>query len=282
MAKVASMSWAEAARPPAASQGGTPHHVHFIQQDNINHIASALNPFAKRQTIANMLLPRNAFRSGNRAREQLSAALARGEDIRVISGMRDPVARSISWLTFMADFYGHTSEPLHPRSVIEADYVAATLRDVWRKVIEDEEPDDTFAWLAWYVTGIYARWFEIELAQSLNVDVGKKPFKVDQGARVVVEDNARVLLYRVEDMRPGAAAYPALLSAACEFLDTQMSAFPSNNVAANRRSQQLHGDVRERFRLPLAWLDKIYRHPIMDCFYNPDEIGAFKSRWAER
>jgi hypothetical protein len=281
MAKVASMSWTEAALPGAARDGGTPYHVHFIQKNNLNRLASALDPVAKRQTIANLLLPRNALRSGQKAREELSAAHARGEEIRVISGMRDPVARSVSWLTFMADFYGHVSEPLNPKVEIEADYVVATLREVWRKVLQDEEPNDSFAWLAWYVTGVYAKWFEIELTESLNIDIRNLPFGPGPGARVIAENNVRVLFYRVEDMRLGAVAYSALLSTAREFLGSRMDALPHRNTASNRRSRQYHADISGRFRLPRAWLDEIYDKPVMRCFYDSEEISAFKSRWAE-
>lgn len=275
------MSWTEAARPCAAREGAAPYHVHFIQKDNLGRIASAFDRDVKRQTIANMLLPRNMLRSGNRAREQLSAALVTGEEIRVISGMRDPVARSVSWLTFMADFYGHVSEPLNPRAEIRADHVVAFLRDVWRKVLQGEEPEDSFAWLAWYVTGAYAKWFDIEPAESLKIDILDRPFVPGEGARIVAENNVRVLLYRVEDMLPGAVAYSALLSAGCEFLDTQMESLPYRNTATTRRSRQLHCDVSEQLRLPRAWLDEIYHAPVMRCFYNSDEIGAFKSRWTE-
>lgn len=281
MAKVASMSWDEAARPAAAREGGTPLHVHFMREDNLSRLMSVLDPAMKQQTIANLLLPRNALRSGNKAREQLEAALARGEETRVISGMRDPVARSVSLLTFMADFYGHVSEPLNPRVEVEADYVVAFLRDIWREVIEGKEPGDTFSYLAWYMTGVYAKWFDIEFAENLKIDIPGRPFIPGEGARIVGKNNVRVLLYRVEDMRPGAVAYSALLSRACEFLDTQMDSLPCSNAATTRRSQQLHSDVSERFRLPRAWLDEIYRAPVMHCFYNSHEIEAFGSRWAE-
>jgi hypothetical protein len=202
MAKVASRSWIEAAKPCAALTGGTPLHCHFVMPLNREMIAAVYRDPARRQTIANMLLPRNMLRTGAAAWTEIENARARGNVIRVITGMRDPVARSISFVVFMADFYGHTALPLTPHGPVTADFVIGFLQENWRAVLERREPDGTFEWLLWFVTGAYRTWFDDEFCAAYGVDVRATPFERDAGAQRVRGGLVDILAYRAEDLIP--------------------------------------------------------------------------------
>src|SRR5271156_3409638 len=98
MLKVASRSWVEAGRERGAGAGEelAPVHCHYIVPRNRERIAAAFAVPAAQQTIANMLMPRNLLRAGGQVWGRVQAAQQRHERIRVITGMRDPVARSVS------------------------------------------------------------------------------------------------------------------------------------------------------------------------------------------
>jgi len=282
MAKVASRSWIEAAKPFAARTGVTPLHCHFVVPRNREMIAAVYRDTTKEQTIANMLLPRSMLRSGAAAWAEIKDARDRGEVIRIITGMRDPVARSISFVVFMADFYGHTTLPLNPRAAVSADYVIAFLQENWKAVLERRAPDSTFEWLLWFVTGAYRTWFDDELRVSYGVDVRATPFERGVGVQRLQGERVDILAYRTEDLAPSSRGHPGLLKHARAFLETGFPEFPNVNTSRTRRSSALSDEVRRRFSLPDDMLDAVYDDATVRHFYSPDEIEGFRRRWSER
>jgi hypothetical protein len=280
MAKVASRSWIEAAKPAMAAKNTTPIHCHFVLPCNRERISSAFSLPADRQTIANMLLPKNILRSGACAEAQIESARQSQERIRVVSGMRDPVARSISLIIFMADFYGHISCPLRAGTEISADYVVGYLQETWRWVLERREPDRTFEWFLWYMTDAFRTWFASELGAAFGVDVLEGVFRAQDATQRMSTSSADILIYRVEDMLPASCGYARLLAAASKFLEITLTGFPSINRSSARRSRALSEEVRRQFWLPEDMLNAIYAEPVVEHFYNRDEILAFKQRWS--
>jgi hypothetical protein len=281
MFKVASRSWVEAAKPAAAREGSHPVHCHYMVRCNLERIEAVFNFPAARQTIANMLLPRNLLRVGVSVREQLESALRRREKIRIVSGVRDPVARSVSLIVFLRDFYGHAFRPLAPRVDMSTQYVVESLQENWRWVLERREPEQTFEWLLWYLTDSFRSWFAAELGAAFGVDVLEGTFQRQDAMQGISTQSADIFIYRVEDMPPESPRYARLLEQGSAFLDTALTSFPSVNTSTTRRSRELSADLRRRFWLPDNMLDAIYGEPVVEHFYDRDEILAFKRRWSE-
>jgi hypothetical protein len=275
MAKVASQSWIEVAKA-ATDDGDAPVHCHFVTEDNRARMESALRDL--RPTIANMIVPKTILRGGVAGAAAIEKARTRHEKIKVVTGVRDPVARSISLIIFFTDFIGHTQPPLNPRSQKSADDVIGALRETWEAVLEHREPDATFEWLLWFLTGVYASWFEDELQAVFGANI--------RGTQFVPESQrfdtslAEILAYRVEDMLPAARDHAHLLAVTSEFFGYPVTTFPNVNRSQARRSHVLYDEVRRRFRLPAEVLDAIYGVSVMRHFYRPDEIDFFKSCWS--
>jgi hypothetical protein len=280
MAKVASRSWVEAANLAAPTKGSLAIHCHYAAPRNRERIEAVFGWPAAQQTIANMYLPRNLLRVGASVWERIESARRRQERIRVVSGMRDPVARSISLIVFMSDFYGHVSRPLSPRTVVSAEFVVAWLQENWRLVLEHKEPGQTFEWLLWYLTDGFRSWFAGELGATFGVNVMDGTFHRRDAAQRMRAPEADILIYRVEDMLPEAPRYGRLLAEANTFLETTLTSFPKVNSSSQRRSRELSAEVRRKFWLPADMLDAIYSEPVVQHFYDCDEILAFKKLWS--
>jgi hypothetical protein len=278
MPKVASRSWIEAAKSALADS--VPIHCHYALPSNRARIAAVYGLPAAQQTIANMLMAKQMLRAGASGWAEIESARQRRENIQIVSGMRDPVARSISLTLFMADFYGHVSCPLNPRVHMSADYIVSYLQENWRWVLERREPDQTFEWLFWYLTDAFRTWFPSELGAVFGVDVLKGVFSAQEAMQRMSTSSADVFIYRVEDMLPEASGYARLLAQASTFLGTTLTSFPNFNVSTARRSRALSEEVRRQFWLPDEMLKAIYGEPIVRHFYNRDEILAFKQRWS--
>jgi hypothetical protein len=280
MTKVASRTWLEVARSAAGLEAAEPIHVHFIARQNlevVGNIGAMISPF---QTIANRILLREMLRKGPAAQAAIDEARRVGRTIKVITGMRDPVARSLSIVHFFGDFYGDTSRPLDGRSAGDGATTAGATAKWWRTVLSNDEPEDSFARLMTFLIGGYRSWFTDEFASVLGFDLGMRTFSFDDGAERLSGDGVEVLLYRVEDMAPDAARCRALLAQAADFLGVPISRFPEINTAATRRSYPRYQAARALLRLPAAFLAAIYDAPIVSRFYSSAEIAAFKAQWS--
>jgi hypothetical protein len=281
MGKVASHAWCETVRDVLGSEGAQPIHCHFMMPATRDRIAAALTGSPDCQTIANMLVAKSTLRDGASAWAQVLSARQGNETIRVISGMREPVSRSISVIIFLADFYGHVDRPLNPRVPMTPEYVIEVLRENWCRVLDRREPRGTFEWLLWFLTGAYRMWFAEELGAAFGVDVLQTKFLPEQGSQRITAPNADVLMYRVEDMQPTAPGHAALLAHASAFLGAPVRRVRVINTSATRRSRDISEAVRQRFSLPENLLAAIYDDPVIQHFYSADEIRVFKSRWRD-
>jgi hypothetical protein len=281
MAKVASHTWCQTVRDVHGRDEPQPIHCHFMMPATREHIAAALNGPPDRRTIANMLIAKSTLRDGAATWARLLSARQANETIRVISGIREPVSRSISIILFLADFYGHVDRPLNPRVAMTPEYVIEFLRESWCLVLDRREPRGTFEWLLWYLIGAYRTWFAEELGAAFGVDVLQTEFSPGQASQRITAPAADVLIYRVEDMQPTAPGYSALLRQASAFLQGPIRAFPVVNTSTARRSHDVSEAVRGRFSLPAATLNRIYDDPIIRHFYSGQEIDGWIARWAD-
>ena len=120
-----------------------------------------------------------------------------------------------------------------------------------------------------------------ELLQAARLDAAREQ-RVDRTATRLIEairakDDR---LGGVEDMLPEASGHARLLAQASGFLETALMSFPNVNTSATRRSRALTAEVRRRFWLPDEMLDAIYSEPVVQHFYAPDEIRAFRRQWS--
>ncbi|MGI8840519.1 MAG: hypothetical protein ACR2F8_07050 [Caulobacteraceae bacterium] len=286
MAKVGSLAWVEAARSAAGRGGSEPLHAHYLTETNLAAFEAILAAKGAANTILHPLVARLIPRNGRKAAGEIAAARARGQPVKVITGMRDPVARSLSVAGFLADFCGRAGGALSARDGADAAAVVAFVGDLWEAVLADAEPAGSFERLAWRMVGAYRTWFDEELAAVFGLDLlaarlpPGAPWPAGGGARRLSAAGVELLAYRAEDMGDGAPGRPALLAAGAAFLETPGVALPALNTAATRRSWPLYAETRARFRLPAAQLAAIYAAPAVRAFYAPEEIAGFKARWS--
>lgn len=278
MAKVASQSWVEAAVGAAAAR---PAHCHYVTPTNRDRITAALTVRAGEHTIDNGMLVRDLLRTGAATWDRLQAARREGHPVRVVTGVRDPVGRSVSMLVFMADFYGHVSLPLSPRRPTAPDVAIDLLHRTWSQVLEGTEPSGTFEWFLWYMIRAYRTWFDEEFAPVYDLDVLAHAYHGAGTVGRLREAAVDALIYRVEDMPPASAGHALLLRQAGEFFGTPVPVLPNVNANDARRSRDAAATIRERFRLPAPMLEAIYETKVVRHFYTAEEIATFKAHWRE-
>src|SRR5689334_1122632 len=103
MAKVASQSWYQAIT--TADPQAPVYHLHFASPEALSLFRGLAQETGPRQTIKRprLLMHRSVIR------QELAARFAGGRwtggPVRIVTGIREPVDRSLSLLLFIADFY---------------------------------------------------------------------------------------------------------------------------------------------------------------------------------
>jgi hypothetical protein len=182
-----------------------------------------------------------------------------GRRWKVISLVRDPVARNISSLF-------ETLDPLHPHLCTTDGRVdaAAATSELQRQFAAFDESTD-------YV----CQWFDDEPAHVFDVDAFALPFDWRQGWQCSVHRRIDWLILRLEDLNR--VLEPALQ----QFLGTDRP-FPVRraNEAVDKPSHAEYQEVRDSLRLPESVCASIYQSRFCRHFYSPDERAAWIRHWS--
>lgn len=194
------MSWIAFSRRHLVT--AEPVHVHYVAEDSVAFLRAQFEAAGPEQTIRHRLLLRNLVQNGVRVQALLNTVSSRNHRMVLVTGMREPVARSISLLFFLADFYGHTKSRLSWRDGAHIEDLQRTFLGTWEQVFESKEPRDTFARVLRFYFMAYSFWFERELRSVLDLDVMGACFPPGPARRLITRGRTQVLVYRVEDMAP--------------------------------------------------------------------------------
>jgi hypothetical protein len=186
-----------------------------------------------------------------------------GRRFRVITLVRDPIAREVSGIFQVPELYGPDLVDAERRFDVER--VLARLR-----VRFCEEPENG--------CGYTFTWFDREVRAVLGVDVLGSPFPRERGYTVLTGERASVLVLRTEDLDQ------TLVPGLEELLGVRKHvAAPRANVRDDEgRAAAAYREVRERLRLPREVVRQIYAHPFVRHFYPDAMIERFAARWTEK
>jgi len=186
--------------------------------------------------------------------EQLERGVPTGR-WKVISLVRDPVARSLSHLfqlchRHIADFEARCdTRRLDPISVFDQIQTAFPHGVQWM------------------------RWFNEELRSVMGVDVFGVPFDRKAGHQVYSGRFADVLVIKTEQLGQSGEA-------------TLRSFLGLKQFRWKRPDKRIRGKVGERYahfigrlRLPASFVDHLYDYPELRHFYTAEELDGFRSRW---
>lgn len=209
------------------------------------------------------------FAENDAIERRLEQAARGGEVVTVVTGTRDPVARSLSVAL-------HTLHTLHPDLVAHdaaatAENIATRLSDLWAS--EPPSGDIRRALAAATVRAPFD-WFRDEIEELLGFDLRAAPFDVERGYVLFTRRNVRLLVFRMEDA-PGAveAGFSALFPG-------RSFALPRVNVTCDKADGDVYRELQRRFKLPDAVLDSIYGHPHVRCFLSAEDVQQAKARWS--
>lgn len=218
------------------SEAGIPGvHVHYIDRDH-------WKKRAKLRTENSSPLPPH-FHKGRLLRHWIAWTKRR---VRVVSLVRDPIARYISEAFQTAHFRGF------PVST-----VSEALPEIRSQLTSDEALEYTY------------RWFEREFIPVFDIDIFDHPFDCEEGFGRISQASADILILTLEKLS--------------DLVPTALSEFVGEPLELRRdrvRTGGVYAQVKNNLVLPEKNLRRFYDHPWMRHFYTDRDIEQFVERWS--
>jgi hypothetical protein len=181
--------------------------------------------------------------------KRLQALIANpNQKFRIISLVRDPVARNLSALFESWDVY--------PPSCSEADGLAALAE--------------------WFVMNFdysVLKWFDHEIAAGVGVDVYSQPFDHARKSLVIETDRVKMLILRKEDSQHEKERNLE------DFLQVSGLHLGFSNTSESKPIAPLWKTMKSSAKISSILADIVYNSQLVRHFYTPEEITAFRIPW---
>lgn len=208
--------------------------------------------------------------------EQVKAISSSKEKIRIITLVRDPIARDISTIfqslsDLTRDWYHHLSWQLTKGITETLSNGCDGLTDAELKpvatLLKDSHLDRNRPWLF--------SWFDLELKEIFDIDVYAHPFDKDKGYSVITQNNVECMVIKLEKL-------DSCQDAIADFLGIKEFSLYNNNIGADKPYSYLYKKCKGALELPDDLIDFYYSGSSIRHFYTEEEISDFKDKWKKR
>lgn len=226
------------------------YHVHFLNLRNIERAQETLRSiYGRKHSVNRWALYESRFVVKHLIRES-------GRGLKVISLVRDPVARNLSSFFQNIDIFIPNCETLYNSGRIGVQEIT---EQYFAKFHEHELP---------------LTWFDEEMESVFGIDIySAKP--VSSAERVYMCRNGKVelLVMRMEDIDDVAE------NAVRRFLHVNEFRLEQANVGNKKTYGRIYAEFRKQIKLPGSYLSKMYDSRYARHFYSSEEIESFRRRW---
>jgi hypothetical protein len=181
-----------------------------------------------------------------------------GHQVKVISLVRDPIAKNIS------QFFQN----------IDVVYPEFGYREKLKFMNIEELTDDL---IAFFITNFVHKdplvWFDVEMKSIFELDVYQTPFDHARGYRIYENDRCKALVVRLEDLGR------CIKKAMSEFIGFPNFQMVNENIGSGKDYADVYKEMKRCINLPDTYLDEMYGSKMARYFYTTSEIDAFKKRW---
>jgi hypothetical protein len=227
------------------SAGQSVFHVHMISAESMRGLRDAM----RRRGLARMKWDALGLEDVGKA--LASELIEPRHPARIVSLVRDPVARNISFYFETLDVLWQT-ERAHERVSLER--LLAEFHERFR-----------------HERGV--EWFDKEFRPVLGVDVYEHPFPHDKGHLRINSGPYEILIMRHDlDDR---------LKERClaELVGVRSVSLAPKNVSAQKPYADVYREFLRRVELPEGYVDRLLGSRYARHFYAPEELARFRAKW---
>lgn len=207
------------------------------------YFTSRFTPYLRRyviETIRWKLFHKKAYK-------RFEMAMRLGRKVKVISVVRDPVARNVS-----AFFQNLDESQIYNQEGLVHDFFALT-----NHLLPLE-------------------WFDLEFDRHLGVNVYEHDFDVESGCSIIKQGNLDVLIVQLEKLNANADIVRGFV--ADDRFDFAVSEVQGNVSSAKWYKEHVRY-LKENVEFPVAYLELMYKSKYMRHFYSQDDIAKLRSKW---
>ena len=200
--------------------------------------------------------------SAIRGEKIINTILELDEPVKIITGVRDPVARELSQL-----FMKLSLDTRYRRFPGGMDEIIKKMKSInWYtgRVVFEYQPNPY---------GQSFGWFDTELKDHFGLDIFAEPFDREKGFGIYKKNNIEVFVYKLEKLN-------SLEGELQKFLDRDDFKLVSANIAAEKDIADVYRGVQDNLKESDAYLDFCYKdNDRIRYFYTDEEIDAFDKKW---
>ncbi len=117
-------------------------------------------------------------------------------------------------------------------------------------------------------------WFNEELKNFTGIDVFDTSFDKKKGSQIIVKKNFKVLFLTLENLNNN-------YSVICDFLGKKNLMFNRYNERDTSVNAKIYKEIVNSIKLPRELLLEIYNRPIVNHFYNEEQVELFIKKWSK-
>jgi hypothetical protein len=186
------------------------------------------------------------------------------KSIKIITGVREPIARNISWFFQIID-----CACVFPEFFIKYEKGLITMDDIIKKF-----------WSQNFVYGKQYDWFEEELEAVFGIDIASIDFPKEKGYAIAnfPDRNIELLVLKLEKLdsclKEALETFLEVENLNCERL------YPADFLDEN--DYLIYENLRKSLTFSDEYLEEIYDQPLVRHFYTDEEINKFKLKWSSQ
>jgi hypothetical protein len=217
-------------------------HIHRLNPDNIEKV--------QQEYLDHGLVPLDESLG-----ERLYAeVIQKRKSVKLITLVREPIGRNMS--AFFQNFKRFTG--------VEYDDADFTVEELVNLFVEG------------YRHPVPLTWFDVEMKQTLDIDVYEYPFPKEKGHLTIKKGNFELLILKLE------VDDAIKEKAIAEFLDVEDFRLIRANVGQDKNYARTYRDFLRTIRLPKSYVELMCTSQYTRHFYSDAEIEAVRSEWRDR
>jgi hypothetical protein len=177
-----------------------------------------------------------------------------GNRFKIISVVRDPIAKKVSGFFQNPHLYGLTPQ----------DLLTISPHDACDLIVKNR--------MKFYDT---VEWFDLEFADFTGIDIYQQPFNHSDKKQIIAGNNLDVMILRLEDFKDE----KTLVLNLQEFIELPIQKITNANITEEKPFAALNKQVVDMIRFPDDFVNDIYASKYCQHFYTPTEINQFKMKW---
>ena len=245
------------------------YHTHNMTQDWIDRFENA-SRMHKHIHISEKLHNLHHLWESRYLLKKMNKGFPKGKKWKVISLVREPVARNVS------EFFQYFNvKPLDSYRYKINYFSRVQARNYTFEInLENEDIEKLFKLFMETVNhDIPLIWFDSQLKPVFGIDVFSSDFPTSVGYKIYEGELADVLILRLENLNKCSQ------DAFKKFLNIDGFTLKKENIASEKPYHAIYREFLNSVTLPESYLEKMYISKYTQHFYSQEEIKGFRKKW---